>query len=161
MANLTPMKLSTRLILAGGVLVAAALLLRRGLAPSLRGKVVLITGGSRGLGIVLARELASQGARLALCARVAHELQGACDELTRAGAEVMPVACDVTSPEQVAAAVAAIEERLGPIDLLINTAGIIQVAAAEALGLSDYRSALDANYRGLVNTSLAMLPSMR
>jgi len=88
---------------------AAGLLLgvRRARRPfSFRDKVVLITGASRGLGLVLARQLLAQGARLAICARDAAELERARAELTSRGGDVLAVTCDVTDPEQASSFVA-------------------------------------------------------
>src|SRR4051812_48993269 len=72
---------------------------------SFRGRTVLITGGSRGLGLVMARQLAAAGARLALVARDEAELQRARDDLSTAGAEVLTLVCDVRVQTQVNAAV--------------------------------------------------------
>src|SRR5688572_24622429 len=66
------------------------------------GRVVLITGGSRGLGLVLARQFAKEGARVAICARDVEELHDAVDDLACRGAQIMAVPCDVTSQDQVA-----------------------------------------------------------
>ena len=153
---------STRTLLFAAAAASAVLLVRRARSGrSLRGKVVLITGGSRGLGIVLARELARKGARLVLCARDEHELEGASRELTASGAEVMTVRCDVGDAGDVSRAVSETVARLGQIDVLINNAGIIQVGPAESLGLLDYRGSFDANFWGPVQMSLAVLPGMR
>ena len=108
-----------------------ALVNRRGFA--FQGKVVLITGGSRGLGLVMARQLAREGARLAICARDADELERAREELAGIGAEVLALTCDVTERTQVEAAVRMVVERLGPVDVLINNAGVIQVGPMELM----------------------------
>src|SRR2546427_3477877 len=86
---------------------------------SFSGKVVLVTGGSRGLGLVMARELSREGARLAICARDPAELERARAELAvRDG--VLAVTCDVSDPAQAASLVAQAVERFGRIDVLIN-----------------------------------------
>src|SRR5689334_13332958 len=66
-----------------------------------RNKVALVTGGSRGLGLVLARKLVGEGAKVAICARDPHELEHAFDDLRRRGGHVVTVPCDLTVPEQV------------------------------------------------------------
>jgi short-subunit dehydrogenase len=125
------------------------------------GKVVLITGGSRGLGLVMARELAGQGARLALCARNAEELDRAREELEGVGAEVLTVPCDVTDPAQVDRLAAAVRERFGRVDVLINNAGIIQVGPMEVMTLADYEEAMKIHFWAPLYTTFAVLPEMR
>jgi short-subunit dehydrogenase len=147
-------------------LVAAAVLARLAwltLRPraGLRGATVLVTGGSRGLGLLLARELADRGARVVLCARDAAELERAREELAARGAQVLTVACDVADRAAVEEMVARAERELGPIEVLVNNASIIQVAPAEALSLEDYRAAMDANFWGMVHATLAVLPRLR
>src|SRR5687768_13640627 len=81
---------------AAGLCAAATAAVRWSRRIDFRGKVVLITGGSRGLGLVLARQFAEEGARLAICARDPEELTRAVDDLAARGAEVLAVPCDVT-----------------------------------------------------------------
>jgi NAD(P)-dependent dehydrogenase (short-subunit alcohol dehydrogenase family) len=128
---------------------------------SFSGKVVLITGSSRGLGLVLARQLGRRGARLALCARDAAELERARAELTSQEAEVLAVTCDVSDPAQAASFVSQALERYGNADVLINNAGIIQVGPLDSMGVQDFREAMDINYFGAVYTTLAALPHLR
>src|SRR5919199_460360 len=89
----------------------------------LNGKTVLITGGSRGLGLVMARQLIQQGVRLAICARDAAELERARVELEQSGGEVLTVSCDVRDRFQVDQMVSTVHDRFGAIDILINNAG--------------------------------------
>src|SRR2546430_15176959 len=124
-------------------------------------KVVLITGGSRGVGLVLARELARRGAKLALCARDCAELERARAELDARGAEVLAIECDVSLPAQAQSLVEQTLHRFGRLDVLINNAGIIQVAPVESMGLRDYREAIEINYFGMVQVTLAALPHLR
>jgi short-subunit dehydrogenase len=127
----------------------------------LRGKNVLITGGSRGLGLVLARELAREGANLILLARDQAELDRAFDDLAGRGARVLAVPCDITQREQVAAAVATVLVRWGRIDVLINNAGTISVGPVETMTLADYEEAMRAHFWGPLYLTLAVLPDMR
>jgi NAD(P)-dependent dehydrogenase (short-subunit alcohol dehydrogenase family) len=127
----------------------------------LRSKVVIVTGGSRGLGLVLARELARKGAHLAICARDALELAGAEQELRELGADVFPLACDVSDPEQAQILIDQTLRHFGRIDVLINNAGIIQVGPHESMGLKDFREAMAANFWGTVQPTLAVLPYMK
>ncbi len=143
---------------------AAALVLRaairRARAADLRGQVVLITGGSRGLGLALARAFAAEGCRLALCARHARDLQQAADDLRARGADVFTRVCDVSDRKQVNALVDAVRERFGRVDVLVNNAGIIHVGPHDAMSLDDYGQAMDVMFWGAVYPTLAVLPDM-
>jgi NAD(P)-dependent dehydrogenase (short-subunit alcohol dehydrogenase family) len=127
----------------------------------LSGKTVLITGGSRGLGLVMAREFAANGARVAICARDEEELQQASDDLLDRGAEVMAVKCDVTNMPEVEMMIARVRERFGKIDVLVNNAGTIQVGPLETMKREDFEHAMRAHFWGPLNTILAVLPEMR
>ena len=129
---------------------------------SLARHVAIVTGGSRGLGFLIARELAREGCRVVICARDEAALVRARDELRAAGAaQVIALPCDVSDPEQVEAMVLETQRRFGQIDVLVNNAGIIQVAPVDALSLSDFQRAMDIDFWGTVNTTLAVLPAMR
>lgn len=128
---------------------------------NLRGKVVFITGGSRGLGLVLARQLAEEGSHLVICARDTEELNRAFDELAGKGARVLALPCDVTEPEQVRRAVAEVQKRWGGIDVLINNAGTICVGPQETMTHEDYEQAMQVNFWGPLHTIEAVLPVMR
>jgi short-subunit dehydrogenase len=106
---------------------------------SFQDKVVVITGGSRGLGLVLARQLAMQGAHLALCARDQAELDMAFEELDRLHARVRVYSCDVGDSEQVKQTVRAIVTHYGHIDVLINNAGRMVVAPFNSNSRNDFR----------------------
>jgi NAD(P)-dependent dehydrogenase (short-subunit alcohol dehydrogenase family) len=150
-------------LLAAGALAgwAARRLLRDEAAFSFDGKTVLITGGSRGLGLVLARDVAAEGARVAICGRDPAALERAAATLERIGATVIAVPADVTERESVRGLVETVAERLGPIDVLINNAGVIEVGPAETMALSDYEEAMATNFWGMVYPTLQVLPSMR
>ena len=127
----------------------------------LKDKTVLITGGSRGLGLVMAREFAREGARLVLCARDEQELDQARLDLEKFGAEVMTARCDVTNRHDVMAMVANVYTQLGSIDVLVNNAGVIQVGPLEVMTHEDFELAMQAHFWGPLNTIMAVLPSMR
>jgi short-subunit dehydrogenase len=124
-------------------------------------KVVLITGGSRGLGLVLARELAKEGARLAICARDGEELARAREELQTAGAEVFDVICDLREQQQVTRMIEDINTRYGQIDVLINNAGVIQVGPLEVQTQEDFEKAMAIHFWAPFYTMQAVLPQMR
>jgi NAD(P)-dependent dehydrogenase (short-subunit alcohol dehydrogenase family) len=156
------MKMRSWLALSG--LVGGSMLVRhrvrRKRALELSGKVVAITGGSRGLGLVLARSVLERGARVAICARDPDELSRAKAELQERG-DVLASTCDVTDRDDVLRFVAEVEDDFGPIDMLINNAGIIQVGPVEMMSHEDFEQALDANLRGPLYSMLAVLPYMR
>src|SRR5919201_401355 len=146
---------------AAGALFAARALVRAQRAYDVRGKTVLITGGSRGLGLVLARELAREGARIAICARDATELERAREDLAARGADVLAVPCDLTKRAQVEELVNDVRAHFGRIDVLINNAGVIQVGPIDVMTLEDYEEAMRTHYWGPLYAILAVLPQMR
>ena len=143
----------------GAALIGRAVARRRR-AIDFAGKVVVITGGSRGLGLVLARAFAREGARLALIAEHEEPLARALTELSGAGAEVQAIACDVRDREAVQAAVDTIVARFGRIDVLVNNAGVIQVGPLANLSYEDFHRAMDVHYWGAVHMTMAALPHM-
>jgi len=151
---------TTAAFAAGALLGSFATRLVRG-RGSLRDAVVLVTGGSRGLGLVLAREVAARGARVVICARDAGELERARADLESRGADALALPADVGDPAQVERVVEAARRRFGRIDVLVNNAGVIQVGPYETLSLEDHRGAMQANYWGTVHATLAVLPEMR
>ncbi len=156
------MNLKSKFIIAAGTAAGLAYLAsRRDDDYSFRNKVVLITGGSRGLGLVLGRQLAREGARLAIVARDAEELRRGQFDLIAHGAEVLPLTADVANLEQVEAAVRSATEHFGRIDVLINNAGIIQVGPMDHMTLEDYRNAMDVHFWGPLYMVRSVLPVMR
>ncbi|HLJ96848.1 MAG TPA: SDR family oxidoreductase [Gemmataceae bacterium] len=127
----------------------------------LRGKVALITGGARGLGLVLARQMAREGARLAICARDSDELDRARHDLVDRGATVVAVPCDLRDRAQVQSMIETIRRELGPVDVLVNNAGIISVGPVETMKLEDFEEAMRSNFWSAVYTILEVLPEMR
>jgi NAD(P)-dependent dehydrogenase (short-subunit alcohol dehydrogenase family) len=144
-----------------GVFAAATAAVRWSRRFDFRGKVVLITGGSRGLGIVLARRFAEQGARVAICARDPHELTRAVDDLAGRGAEVLALPCDICSQDDVARTVAEVDRHYGGIDVLVNNAGTIAVGPIETMTLADFEEAMRTHFWGPLYTTMAVLPYLR
>ena len=142
---------------------AGAYLAYRWLWPGydFRGKNVLITGGSRGLGLVLARELADRGAKLAICSRDPAELATAFDDLARPGGRVVAVECDITDQDRVREFVAVARQRLGPIDVLINNAGVIGVGPLEEQTLADFELSMRTHFWAALYTTLEVVPEMK
>jgi short-subunit dehydrogenase len=130
----------------------------------LKGKVVLVTGGSRGLGFAIAQELALSGARLALTARDAEELDRARARLVASGCvapgDVWVHPCDVSAEVQVRDLVAAATDHFGRIDVVVNNAGVILVGPLESQTLDSFHQAMNINFFGALHTTLAVLPQM-
>ncbi len=153
-------------LLAGGLgaLWAVRSVVRRLRALELENKVVLITGGSRGLGLVLARQLVARGAHVAICARDVAELSRAHEDLVvhAAGrASVLAVPCDITDRAEIAQLVVTVRDELGPIDVLINNAGVIQVGPMQLMTPADYELAMRTHFWAPLYLTLAVLPEMR
>ncbi len=147
--------------LAGLVAGGAWAIARRLGGTRIGGKVAVVTGGSRGLGLVLARELGRRGMRVVICARDEEELERARAGLAASGVDATALPCDVTDDEGMAGLIADVEENIGPVDVLVNNAGIIQVGPAETMSLDDYRRAMDVMFWGALNAAEAVLPRMR
>lgn len=124
--------------------------------------VVVITGGSRGLGLEIARCYAQRNASLALCSRDQKDLDRAREILGREFpfANVFTRKCDVGDKEQVQRFLSAVNKRFGPINLLINNAGIIQVGPIQALASKDFEAALHSNLWGVINCCQAGLSQL-
>ncbi|HEY9876928.1 MAG TPA: SDR family NAD(P)-dependent oxidoreductase [Leptolyngbyaceae cyanobacterium] len=127
----------------------------------LEGKAILMTGGSRGLGLVMARQLVDAGARLAICARDDAELARARTELEQRGGDLFALTCDVTDQAQVEQMVQQVRERFGSIDILINNAGTDIVGPLETLTMQDYDDLMKLHFWAPLYTSYAVLPEMR
>src|SRR5919198_818593 len=151
--------------LAASALAVGAALIARGLraarAIDFRGKSVLITGGLRGLGLVIARELGREGARITIAARDRAELERARDDLTARGVDVEIVTCDIRSREEIERLVQQVIVRTSSLDVLINNAGIIQVGPVEHMEVSDFEDAMAVHFWAPLHAILAALPAMR
>ncbi|MEV5508045.1 SDR family NAD(P)-dependent oxidoreductase [Streptomyces orinoci] len=121
----------------------------------------LVTGASRGLGLLIARELAKRGCGVMLCARNADELAAAKRMLRDEGAEVRSLACDITDEGVAGNLVRATEEAFGSLDVLVNNAGMIQVGPLAAMTEDDFRDAMETMYFAPLRLVLAALPGMR
>jgi len=154
-------KLLGPLLAVAGAAGALRAMARRARQLDLRDRGVLITGASRGLGLQLAREFGRHGARLAICARDPDELKRASDDLTARGVSVVTAPCDVGNREQVDAMVAAVTRELGAVDVLVNTAGVIQVGPVATMTVDDFEAAMASNFWGAIYTTLAARPAMR
>ena len=147
-------------LITAGVLAGAILTARRA-QDDLHGEVAVVTGASRGLGLLLARELAGQGCPLVICARDAAELERAADELRAAGAEVTTVACDVTDEATPQLLIDTAVQRYGRLDILVSNAGVIQVGPVQAAQIGHYEMAMNTMALAPARLALTALPVMR
>jgi NAD(P)-dependent dehydrogenase (short-subunit alcohol dehydrogenase family) len=147
-----------RTLVLGGAALAARTAWAAAHTDDLRGRVALVTGGSRGLGFALCRELLAQGAHVATCARDAERLEEAARRL---GGDLLARPCDVSDRQQIEAFVREVEDRLGPVDVLVNNAGVISVGPLETQTHADFEEMLAIQLWGTINTTLAVLPGMR
>lgn len=145
----------------GAAAYAAHRILRHRRRIEWRGKVVLITGGSRGLGLVLARKLLLRGARVAICSRSLPALRRAEAELLAISPDVLAVPADVTRLYDIELLMDAIRTRFGGVEVLINNAATIQVGPAQSMTAADYKNALDTIFWSAYHTTEAVLPEFR
>jgi short-subunit dehydrogenase len=130
-----------------------------------RGKVVVITGASRGLGLALAEELARRGARLVLVARDKFELDRARRKLLESGAakedaDLLAIEADLCEREEAEGMIAQASNHFGRVDVLINNAGVITVGPLENQTVEDFREVMDANFFTGLHCTMAVLPQM-
>ena len=145
-----------------GAALVATRLSRARLAISFEGRVVLLTGGSRGLGLVMARQLVDEGARVVLLARDLGELERARQELEARGrGEVLTIRCDVRRRADVRAAVDMVLDKYRSVDVLINNAGVIQVGPLEHMDHEDFENAMATHFWGPLHLILEIAPVMR
>jgi len=144
---------------ASGLLAWSAMRRRPGM--DVRGKVVMITGGSRGLGLELAREFGARGASVAICSRDEAELDRAARDLSSRGITVHHGVCDVSSQSQVENFVQETLRDAGAVDILVNNAGVIQVGPLAKMTIADFQNAMDVMFWGTLYPTLAVLPYMR
>lgn len=157
---LAPLLAGAAAVVAGGIAVRSFVRSRR--RYDLRGKTVLITGGSRGFGLELARQLCAYGVRLAICARDETELREARADLEGRGAvEIFTATCDVTHKRDVHHFAEQARAALGPIEVLINNAGIITVGPFEAQSDGDFQQAFATHVSGPLAFIRAVLPDMK
>lgn len=114
----------------------------------LAGRVAVITGSSRGMGLAIARGYAREGAHVVLTSRTVASLTGFVEELSQLGVRVLPVEVDVSRPEDVERMVARVDESFGRVDVLVNNAGMPMVAPSEELDLASWQRTLDTNLTG-------------
>ena len=126
-----------------------------------RGKVALVTGASSGIGEALARELAGQGAKVALVARRKDRLETIANELNEAGREALAIVCDIRDPHAITAAAEEVRKAWGEIEVLVNSAGYARHILFVDHDAEDIEEMMLTNYMGTVRWIKQVLPSMR
>ena len=150
-----------RALVIAGLGAAALLLTQKRSTYDLHNKVALITGGSRGLGLVLARQLGALGAKVAIIARDGVELADAERDLRQRGVDVLAFPADVRVQNEVNTAVERVINHFGRIDILINNAGVIQVGPLDHMKVEDFENAIATHTYGPLYTMLAVRPHMQ
>jgi NAD(P)-dependent dehydrogenase (short-subunit alcohol dehydrogenase family) len=141
--------------------IAGRALLRTARRIDFAGRTVLISGGSRGLGLELARGFVREGAAVALLARDDAELQRAQRELELLGGSVLSLRCNVRNEEQIEESVRRLIEWKGRIDVLVNNAGVIQVGPFENMNREDFETAIDTHLWAPLRLTKQVIPSMK
>lgn len=154
-------KLGLPLCVAGLAFVGGRMLLHNSRRFDYRGRRAIVTGGARGLGLVLARRLVKAGAKVAICSRTLPEVEFAAAELRQRGGEVLAFRCDVRNRQQVHDMTRHVVEHWGGVDLLFNVAGVIEVGPLDAMTMDDFHGSMNTNCWGALHTTLAALPWMR
>ena len=126
----------------------------------LKGKVVLITGGSKGIGLACARAFSSEGARVAIASRSQDNLDSAKQELAKEGVAALAVRADLTQVGDAKAMVATVESALGPLDVLINSAGAARRHAIGEYDAEAWQQGMNAKYYPYIHAMDAARPGM-
>ena len=148
----------------GGLFVGASLVareMRSRRAIDLEDRVVLITGGSRGLGLLMAREFGRLGARVILAARDEAELQRAQHDLRSQEISATILVADIATESQAHGVVAEAIDRHGRLDVLVNNAGVIPVGPVDHMTVADFEEAMATHFWGPLHTMFAAIPHMR
>jgi NAD(P)-dependent dehydrogenase (short-subunit alcohol dehydrogenase family) len=148
----------------GGLIVGASLVarqMRSRRALELEDRVVLITGGSRGLGLLMAREFGRLGARVILAARDEAELQRAQYDLRSQDISATILVADIATESQAQRVVADAVDRHGRLDVLVNNAGVIMVGPVDHMTVADFEEAMATHFWGPLHTMFAAIPHMR
>src|SRR5881397_2674978 len=156
--------MNIRVVLFAGALLFVAWIIARIIRTArypLYDKVILITGGSRGLGLVLARHVCARGGNVAIIARDPDELMRAKTDLVPRGGKVLTIECDLLDAGQIHSAVRRVIDRFGKIDVLINNAGIIEVGPIEHMTPEDFERAMRLHFWAPFELISQIVPEMR
>lgn len=146
---------------AGGLYLTGRAAIRLALRARLRGRVVMIVGGTRGLGLAMARRFVDLGCPVAICGRDLDTAERARADLVARGGTVVAGSCDATDEADVARFLDVVLANLGRVDVLVTTAATVDVGPLEALTTRDFQEAMESTFWSNVHPTLAVLPIMR
>jgi|SRR5580658_5451341 3-oxoacyl-[acyl-carrier protein] reductase len=124
------------------------------------GQIALVTGGSRGIGLAVARRLGSMGAKVAICARDPQKLNEPAAALRGEGIAVLPIPADVSKADDIARLAEQVERSLGPLDIVVNNAGIGVFGPGQDASEEDWDRVLGTNLKGVFLMCRAVAPAM-
>lgn len=128
---------------------------------SIKDKVVIVTGGSSGIGEAIARRLADEGAKIMLTARREERLKEIAGDIEARGGQAAYRTADVTKRDEVEAVAKAAEQVFGPVDVLVNNAGLMPLSFVHKLKVDEWETMIDVNIKGVLYGVAAVLPGMR
>lgn len=128
---------------------------------NIKGKVVVITGASSGLGEAAAKHLAQLGAAIVLGARRIDRIEKLANEIRESGGKALAIATDVTQRDQVKKLVDSAVEKFGRVDVILNNAGIMPLSPMDRINVEEWNTMIDVNIKGVLNGIAAVLPYMK
>src|SRR5262245_43226697 len=153
-------RLGVAALLGAATVALARAALQRARRLDLTGRVAIVTGGSRGLGLLIAEELGRRGARVAICGRSRSALDAAERRLREQGIDVLARPCDLGDREQARIFVERAALEWGRVDVVVNNAGAIHVEPAQTVTLDGIEEAMRSNFWSAANTTFAALPHL-
>ena len=159
--NLNPLTNPVAFGVGFGVLKTIGLITRTMRKIDFEKKVVMITSGSRGLGPVLARQFSEEGALVVLISKEESHLERVKDELLKDKVSVETFAGDVSNEKDASRIVAAVIEKLGRIDILVNNAEMIEVGPVASMTIDDFKEAMQVHFWGPLIMTLQVIPGMK
>ncbi len=127
---------------------------------TLVGRVALVTGGSRGIGLAISKKFAEAGMQIAIWSRSAESVAIAAEELARSGASVLGLQCDVTDSVAVARSMEETAQHFGGVDVLVNSAGVLELAAISEATVDQWSGTLAVNLTGTFMVCQAAIPHL-
>ncbi|MEU4393365.1 SDR family oxidoreductase [Kribbella sp. NPDC023855] len=124
-------------------------------------RIAVVTGAASGIGAAIATRLAADGAAVALLARRAHRLEKLAAQIVEAGGRALAVPTDITDPAAVERAAATVQQQLGDVDLLVNSAGLMKLQPFGEVPVTEWQQMVDVNLKGLLEVTHAFLPALK